>query len=81
MLGIGIDTSVASADEVENAIENQKKIDKNKIEALELAINNYNFKPEIIENVLGKFGYKRIQDIMVVDYSKVINEFKKMVEG
>lgn len=76
-LGIGIDTSVASYEEVANAIENQKKIDNVKVQALEKAISNNNIPSERVNKILAKFNYKTIADILVVDYIKVIDELKE----
>ena len=77
ILGIGIDTSVASAEEVENAIENQKKIDTIKAQALEKAIQNKNIPTDKVNAVLSKFGYKAISDISIADYKKVCDELQK----
>lgn len=77
ILGIGIDTSVASAEEVENAIENQKKIDNIKVQALEKAISNANISTEVVSEILSKFNYKSISDILVADYMKVCQAFKE----
>lgn len=77
ILGIGIDTSVASAEEVENAIENQKKIDTIKAQALEKAISNKNIPADNVNAVLSKFGYKAISDISIADYKKVCDELQK----
>ena len=80
ILGIGIDTSVASAEEVENAIENQKKIDNTKIQALEKSLENKNIANDKVVEVLNKFGYKSISDILVTDYKKVCDEFIKEIK-
>lgn len=77
ILGIGIDTSIASAEEIENAMENQKKIDAIKVNALERAITNNNISGDKVTEVLEKFGYKSISDISVGDYMKVVNCFKE----
>lgn len=77
ILGIGIDTSVASAEEIDNAMENQKKIDKTKVQALEKAISNRNLPDSIVSAVLGKYYYKSISDILVVDYKKICDELSK----
>jgi hypothetical protein len=78
ILGIGIDASVASAEEVENAMVNQKKIDDIKVKALEKAISNSNMSNDKVTEVLSKFNYKSISDILVVDYMKVCNAFKEV---
>ena len=78
ILGIGIDTSVASYEEVENAIENQKKIDTTKVQALEKAISKNNIPDNKVNEVLNKFGYKSITDILSIDYMNVVNELKEI---
>ena len=78
IFGIGIDTSIASADEVENAIENQKKIDATKVQALEKAIENKGIAENIVNEILEKYNYKSLKDIMIIDYSKICNEFKNL---
>ena len=83
MAGFGIDTSVASFEEVANAIQQQdadKKIDKIKVEALRKSIENNMFDvsgkdKEIIE----KYGYEKIEDIKIKDYMNIVEEFKKVV--
>lgn len=80
ILGIGIDTSVASYDEVATAIENQKKIDAVKVSAIEKAIQDKGITQEQVSEVLGKFDYKSIKDILICDYMKVCNEFKEVIK-
>ena len=77
ILGIGIDASVASAEEVENAMENQKKIDATHASALEKAIMNKNLPSDVVVSTLAKFGYKAISEITVGDYMNVVNAFKE----
>lgn len=75
ILGIGIDTSIASAEEVETAIENQKKIDETKVEAIKRAIQVRQIPPHIVNAILHKYNYENIEDILVVDYKKVCDTF------
>lgn len=77
--GIGIDTSVASADEVKNAILNQNKITKTQAEAMAKSIVNNNIAQDQVELILEDYGYKKIEDIMVCDYSKIVKEFQSLV--
>lgn len=78
ILGIGIDTSIASAEEVDNAIYQQEtKIDKIKVTALKKAIENAEMSDEKVKEVLAEFGYKTIEDIKIVDYMNVVNAFKE----
>ena len=78
--GIGIDTSVASAEEVTTAMENQKKIDATKLLALEKALDTYKIPNETVAEVLEQFGYKKASDILVCDYMKICNEFKEVAK-
>lgn len=80
--GIGIDTSVASAEEVQNAIiqqEGDKKISKAQANALqESIIKNLYDVNGTDENVLRKYGYSKIEDIKIKDYMDIVNEFRKI---
>ena len=82
MAGFGIDTSVASAEEVENAIlqqEGEKKISKTQAEALQTAIQNAMLDINGTDkDILQKYGYKEVEEIKIKDYSSIINEFKKI---
>lgn len=78
ILGIGIDVSIASAEEVDNAIYQQEtKIDKTKVQALKRAIDNAGISDTKVTEVLAEFGYKMIEDIKIVDYMNVVNAFKE----
>ena len=70
-LGIGLDTSVASAEEVQNAIANQnKKPAKAKAQAKTLPILSVNNAPEVLLNIK-----RRIESgISWVDVQKEIKE-------
>lgn len=82
MAGFGIDTSVASAEEVENAMlqqEGEKKITKVQADALKTAIENAMLDINGTDKeIIKKFGYKEIEEIKVKDYSKIVQEFKKI---
>lgn len=75
MIGFGIDTSVASAEEVENAINNQEQIkDAEKVEKLKTekireldikAIKSRFPKKEQQDNILEHFGIKSLKDMTV----------------
>lgn len=78
ILGIGIDTSIASAEEVDNAIYQQEtKIDKIKVQALKKAIENAEIAESKVQEILSEFGYKSIEDIKIADYMNVVNAFKE----
>ena len=78
-LGIGIDTSVASAEEVQNAIiqqDNNKKISKTQIEGLNKSIENAKISDEIVYLILGQYGYSSTNEIKVKDYMNIVNDLK-----
>lgn len=77
ILGIGIDGSVASADEMLFAIAGQDKIDNTKIQALQRAITNNKLAEDTVKNVLANFGYEEIKDIQKIDYMKVVEALKE----
>lgn len=85
MAGFGIDTSVASAEEVENAIlqqDGEKKINKTQAKALEDSIKNNMYDVNGIDKeVLQKYGYKKIEDIQIKDYGKIVSDFKAIKGG
>ena len=82
MAGFGIDTSVASAEEVENAIlqqEGEKIISKTQADALKTAIeNNMLDVSGLDKEILKQYGYKEITEIKIKDYGNIVNEFKKV---
>ena len=81
ILGIGIDTSIASAEEVQNAILQQNTvIDENKVQALKMSINNHKLGDAIVEQVLEKYGYEDIEDIKVCDYMRIVKEFEEEIK-
>lgn len=80
--GIGIDTSVASYEEVSNAILNQdndKKISKTQVEALRMAIENNNLQEVFVLDTLTKYKYYKLEDIKIKDYKNIVDELKKGV--
>lgn len=82
MAGFGIDTSVASAEEVQNAMLQQdgdQKISKTQISALEDSIKNNMYDVNGIDKeILTKFGYTKVADIKLKDYMPIVNEFRKI---
>lgn len=83
MAGFGIDTSVASAEEVQNAIMQQdedKIIDKTKVLALNTSIQNAGIKDEVVELILGQYGYTSTNEIKIKDYMSIINDLKSKKE-
>lgn len=76
--GIGIDTAIASADEVSTAIENQKKITPAMVDALKDLIKTKNISNEIVISTLEEYGYKKLADIKVIDVTYIRNKFARL---
>ena len=72
MLGIGIDTSIASVEEVENAMANQP-INKSNVKILVETQKKYNVSDEQLKELLNSFGYEKLEDIKNCDFAKVGN--------
>ena len=82
MAGFGIDTSIASAEEVNNAIQQQeadKTIDKSKIDALNMSIQKNNISPNVVDLILSQYGYKSTNEIKIKDYMNIVDDFKTKV--
>lgn len=83
MAGFGIDTSVASAEEVQNAIMQQdddKVIDKTKAQALDKSIENAGITDDIVELILSGYGYTSTSEIKVKDFNSIVADFKSKKE-
>lgn len=83
MAGFGIDTSVASAEEVQNAIVQQdddKVIDKKMAAGLDAAIENNKISDEIVEMILEQYGYTNTKEIKIKDYMNIVNDLKAKKE-
>ena len=80
MAGFGIDTSIASFEEVANAIQQQegdKIITKTQADALESSIKNNMLDVNGTDKlVLQKYGYKEIKEIKLKDYMNIVNDLK-----
>lgn len=79
MAGFGIDTSVASAEEVANAItqqDSEKLIDKKMVESLNKAIDNAKITDSVVELILSQYGYTSTSEIKIKDYMNIVNDFK-----
>lgn len=84
MAGFGIDVSIASAEEVRNAIQQQddmkakelgeQLIGKKEIEILEATVQKYNKTETDTMAILMKYGYKDFKEVKKKDYVKIGNE-------
>jgi hypothetical protein len=78
--GIGIDTSIASAEEVQNAIiqqDSEKIVDKMKVDLLDQAIAKNHIKDEVVEIVLSNYGYTNTSQIKMKDYKNIVDDLKE----
>jgi len=83
MAGFGIDTSVASAEEVANAMTQQdadKIIDKKMADALNKSIDNAGIKDDVVALILDQYGYTSTSEIKMKDYMNIVNDFKSKKE-
>ncbi|MFR2570933.1 MAG: hypothetical protein ACLS90_04420 [Clostridia bacterium] len=82
MAGFGIDTSIASAEEVANALtqqDSEKMIDKKMIESLNLAIQNNKIDSNVVKLILSQYGSTCTKEIKIKDYMNIVNDFKAKV--
>ena len=78
-IGLGIETSIASAEEVENAIANQSdKIDQTQMAALDNYIKKNKIDQNALESILNQFDVKEIKDINKKDLSAVSQALRKL---
>ena len=73
------DTKDADTDEFtqQTQIDEQKKIDKKQEEALREVIKNSGIDDQFVIGFLEENGYKRLADIKIKDYMKIVNHFIK----
>ena len=83
MCGFGIDTSVASAEEVQNAIANQDtpqtapKVDDRKATPKQIEVLAKTYTGENLAKLLKANGLERIEDISMTKASELISKLKK----
>lgn len=84
--GLGIDTSVASYEEVANAIENQKDtrewqvtplISTEQVQILKKTVDKYNLSDERVKQILGDYNYKSFEEVKMSDFAKIGNALSK----
>lgn len=87
MAGFGIDVSIASAEEVQNAIQQQddlksqdlgeKLLSQSEISILQRTVEKYKKTETDVISILAKYGYKDFKEIKKKDYAKIGNELSK----
>lgn len=87
MAGFGIDVSIASAEEVQNAMQQQddmkakemgeQLIGSKEIEILESTVKKYSKNETETMAILMKYGYKEFKEVKKKDYVKIGNDLSK----
>lgn len=71
----------ADTDEfVKQTQEDDKKIDKAKLDALNKSIENNNIDDSVVEIILSQYGYTSTKEIKMKDYMKIVNDLKSKVK-
>ena len=81
MAGFGIDTSVASAEEVENAItqpESMKPITKSELNVLQALIKNLPEATAFYKNILKTYNITDLAQLTARQHGEILIEIKKM---
>ena len=81
MAGFGIDTSVASAEEVQNAIEQQediKPINKTQLSVLQGLIKELSEAKEFYNNILKTYNIADLTQLTAKQYGEILIEIKKL---
>lgn len=87
MAGFGIDVSIASAEEVQNAMQQQddlkaqdlgeKVLSQSEISILQRTAEKYKKNETDVTTILMKYGYKEFKEIKKKDYAKIGNDLSK----
>ena len=77
------DTKDADTDEFtkqQQSIDEDKIIDKTKVQALNKSIENAGITDKVVELILSQYGYTSTSEIKVKDYANLVNDFKSKVK-
>ena len=76
------DTKDADTDEFtkQQQIDNEKVIDKTKVQALNKSIENAGIKDEVVELILSQYGYTSTSEIKIKDFNSIVEDFKSKKE-
>lgn len=77
------DTKDADTDEFtkQQQIDDEKVIDKTKVQALNKSIENAGITDQVVELILSQYGYTSTSEIKVKDYANLVNDFKTRKEN
>ena len=62
-------------------IDGEKLITKSQAQALNTSIENANIKDDVVELILGQYGYTSTSEIKIKDYMNIVNDFKARKEN
>ena len=62
-------------------IDGEKLISKTQAQALNTSIENANIKDDIVELILGQYGYSSTSEIKIKHYMDIVNDFKARKEN
>lgn len=62
-------------------IDGEKLITKTQAQALNTSIENANIKDDVVELILGQYGYTSTNEIKIKDYMQIISDFKSRKEN
>lgn len=62
-------------------IDGEKLITKTQVQALNKSIENANIKDDVVELILGQYGYSSTSEIKIKDYMNLVNDFKAKIKG
>lgn len=76
------DTKDADTDEFtkQQQVDDDKVIDKTKVQALNKSIENAGITDEVVELILSGYGYTSTSEIKVKDYNSIVADFKSKKE-
>ena len=83
MAGFGIDTSIASYEDVANAMQRQNEIDSKKVigdkekSILTKTCQKYNITDDEFYLIISSFGYNNIDEIRMKDYASIGNKLSE----
>ena len=66
---------------IQSELNADKIIDKTKVDALNKSIENAGIKDEIVELILGQYGYTSTSEIQMKNYMQIVSDFKSRKEN
>lgn len=66
---------------IQSELNADKIIDKTKVDALNKSIENAGIKDEVVELILGQYGYTSTSEIQMKNYMQIVSDFKSRKEN